>query len=630
MNTNFPSGQTTPDFPTLPSTQQRKTPWWLPPLIVIGLIVVAGVLGLLLPSDIPFSPFQFPRLSMPREEPSVLLLELGDLPEWRQATIAELFGKRKEVTFSEVLTALQVAQEDPSVRGLYLRLIGTELGWAKLEELRDALVAFRQSGKFIYAYMDVGAEKDYALALAADSIFMPSEGFLKLSGFAAVGVFLPGFLQKLGVTAYVEQFEEYKSAGEPFARHSFSPAARENIRAILAHRYHRFLKWVEQRRGISASTLQQRVFPQVLHRPDSLKAWGLIDGIAHETEVRNLIAHRLSLRDTLQVSKRLISIARYLGSTAVRKWHQREVKKPAIAIVYGVGGIVPGRGPGDPFSEPTIASDDFIAALREAERNEDVGAIIVRLDSPGGSALASDAIWTELRRIARHKPLYASLSDVAASGGYYLAVGCDTIIAHPSTLTGSIGVIFIMFNFAGTAQKLGVGIDTVGSNPEAFSLATPFIPYSERERQRFRTLGAAIYQHFLQVVSQQRRMSLEQIRERARGRVWTGEEAFRVKLVDTLGGLSTAIALAKRRLGIAPEKPVRILEFPRRKEPLELLLELFQVEPTDDTRKAFLSATFGSVPRHFRRYALSTLQLWELSQREPIVKVLPWWALPLL
>ncbi len=629
MTTDFPSRQTPADFPTPASSPRRKTPWWIPPVVVLGLLALATLLSVLLPSDTP--PIGLPRLTFPRidltlqtaqHKPAVLLLELGDLPEWHQPSLGELFGATPHVTFCDALTALQIAQHDPNIGGLYLRLTGSTLGWARQEELWDAIDAFRRSGKFVYAYLEFGSEGEYALALAADSIFMPREGLLELNGFAALGLFFPGLLQKLGVEYYVEQFEEYKAAGEPLARRSFSPAARENLRDLLQHRYRRFVSRIEQRRGIPETTLRQRVFRQGLQEPDSLQAWGLIDGIVHETELLTLMARRLQLRDTAQIHKHLLRFGRYLTSSAVRRWKQKAAQRPAIALVYGLGAIVPGKA--DPWSEPQIAAEDFIKTLRAAADDEDVGAIILRIDSPGGSVLASDAIWTELRRIAQRKPIYASMGDVAASGGYYLALGCDTLIAHPSTLTGSIGVILALPNVAGTLHKLGLEADTVLTNPEAF-FAHPFFPYEKAAKQRIHAIAHGIYERFLEKVALRRQMDREQVRKRARGRVWTGEEAWHLGLVDTLGGLSTALALAKQRLAIPEDQPVALRIFPRHKTPWELFLELVNSEETAAEGRSTVAQSVSVLPPRLRSVARYVLQLWHISLREPVMMALPWW-----
>jgi len=600
----------------------------VPPLVVVALAVVYGILSWLLPSGFPFLgiTFEGPK---PAEKSSVLLLELGSLPEWQPSSWRELF-ETPPVSFRQVLTALRVAQEDEAIRGLYLRLTSSSLGWARREELREAIAAFRARGKFVYAYVDAGTEGDYELALAADSIFMPQGAVLNLSGFRTVGLFVPELLRKLGVEYHVEQFEEYKSAGEPVVRRSFSPAARENLQALLRQRYQHFVAWVKQRRGIGEEQLRF-VFAHGLQSPDSLKAWGLIDSVAHETEVLNLIAHRLGMKDTLEISKRLIPLARYVRSSAVKRWERTAASRPAIGVVYAVGGIVPGRTQQSPWGEPLVASDAFIEALRQAERDEDVGAIIVRIDSPGGSVLASDAIWTELRRIARRKPVYASMSAVAASGGYYIAMGCDTIVAHPATLTGSIGVILALPNFAGTLRKLGVDVDTVEANPEAL-FGDPFLPYGEREKRRFHEWGAEVYQLFLRKVAARRHMSLEQLRQYARGRVWSGTEAFQRGLVDTLGGFSTALELAKRRLGIPPERPVAVREFPRRKSLWEVVLEdLFESDDAGESGhlQTAAAALSGLLPEASRPLARYLLQLWQLSQKEPVLLALPWWWMAL-
>lgn len=621
MAADFPTRQAGEEFPTRP--QQRRTPWWLPPLVVAALLGIYAVLTWLLPDA-----FQLPSVRIEglgrQEKPSVLMLELGELPEWQPPSWRELFGE-PAVSFREVLRALRAAQDDEAIRGLYLRLTASSLGWARREELREALAEFRARGKFIYAYVDAGSEGDYELALVADSIFVPRGALLMLSGFRTVGFFFPELLRKLGMEYHVEQFEEYKSAGEPLVRRSFSPAARENLHAVLQQRYERFVAWVKERRALDEERLRA-VFAQGLQSPDSLKAWGLIDGVAHETEVLNLIAHRLGLKDSLEVAKRLIPIGRYVRSSAVQRWERKAPSHPVVGIVYAVGAIVPGREQQGVFGEPQVASDAFIEALRQAEQDEEVGAIIVRIDSPGGSVLASDAIWTELRRIAHRKPVYASMSALAASGGYYIAMGCDTIVAHPATLTGSIGVILALPNVAGTLRKLGVDVDTVKANPEAL-FGNPFLPYGEREKQRFHELGAEVYQLFLQKVAERRRMSLEQLRQYARGRVWSGQEAYQLRLVDTLGSFTTALELAKRRLGIPPERPVAIREFPRRKSFWEALLEdLFERGSQGEGRQ--LQAVAGMLrvlPGASQRLVCYLGQLWQLSQREPVLLALPWW-----
>ncbi|MEN3026404.1 MAG: signal peptide peptidase SppA [Chlorobiota bacterium] len=620
MSADFPTRQRDPDFPTQAPPQRRKTPWWIPPLVVAGLAAVYVLLSLLLPRWLPLDDLKLPSITTDDREPSVLLLALGSLPEWRQGSVAELFGAPPQATFRETLEALRIAQSDPSIKGAYLRLSLSSTGWAQREELIEALLEFRKSGKFVYAFMEAGDERDFMLAAAVDSIFMPPGGLLKLSGFSVSELFLTGLLEKLGISFHVEQFEEYKSAGEPFVRRSFSLAARRNLLELLQQRYRRFAALVEAQRKVAPSELQ-RLLSKGVHTPDSLRAAGLIDGVVHETELLISLARRIGLKDTLEMRERLLSVARYRDTKPWERWHKRAPSRPAIAIVYASGPIVPGRQ-SDPFSSPVIAAEDLIEALRKAERDKDIAAIILRVDSPGGSVLGSDAIWTELRRIAQHKPIYASLGPVAASGGYYLAMGCDTIIAHPTTITGSVGVILMLPNYSGTLRKLGITVDTVTSNDGAL-FADPSLPYPKAQLQRFRELGAEMYRLFLQKVAAQRNMSLEEVRERARGRVWSGEDAYRQRLVDTLGGLSVAINIAKRRLGIPPDQPVAIRDFPEPKDPLELLLEALRGGSSGSALSRLKEAFLELVPQQARTAAQHALQLQELSQREPLLLALP-------
>lgn len=606
---------------TTPTSAQRSgwRRWWVPLLVVSGLLSLLLLLLTLIGVTTVLRRFEsaFQTAELPKGR-SFLLLELTDLPEWQPGALLPSGAKP---TLWQALAALRFAREDEDVAGLYLRLGATQLGWAKLAELGAAIDSFRAAGKPVYAYLEVGAERDYAIALHADSIFMPREGLLELSGFAATGLFWTELLDKLGIRYHVEQFEEYKSAGEPFVRRSFSPAARQNLQELLAERYRAFVELVSQRRGISEERLRT-LFSQALHTADSLLAQGLIDGVLYESELLARLARRIGRKDTLaeQVRRSFFPIAAY-AERALEKRSSR--RYPAIAVVYAVGGIVPGRGRDFPFSGPVVASEDFIPELQRAAADEEVGAIILRIDSPGGSVLASDAIWTELRRIAQRKPVYASMSDVAASGGYYLAMGCDTIVAEKQSLTGSIGVIIAIPNLSGTAGKLGIAVDTVQSNPGALFLS-PLLPFAPAQLERLHRLGEQFYRNFLTRVAQRRGMHPDSLRPIAKGRVWSGHAAYRLGLVDTLGGLQTAIALAQRRLGIPSERFPRIKEFPRRKDLLELLLEQFSATE----RSAAMPELVRLLPPALQRKLEQAVLLWKLSWSEPILALLPPELLP--
>ncbi len=357
---------------------------------------------------------------------------------------------------------------------------------------------------------------------------MPTEGLLEMNGFGAVYAFYKGFLDKIGVKYEVAQFEEYKSAPEVYLRKNFTAPAREELKELVVHRHEQFVGAVSTSRNIEAQKIRT-ILAEGKYEAQSMLADGLITGIRSEQRLHDAMRNR-----TRGVSKaddekalRMVGLQSYIGSQ-----HYRSLEKEnsdadkQIAIIAGAGTIVSGSDDDGPFGGGggMMTATSMIKYLRKARENKKIKAIILRIDSPGGSVIASDAIWEEIQKTRAVKPVYASMSDYAASGGYYVAMPCDTIIAHPETITGSIGVFVTIPNAADMIDKIGVTVDTVTSAPHALFL-DPAIPFSAYDRDKLYKQAEGIYKRFVGRVASARGMQYEQARSVAKGRVWLGSAA---------------------------------------------------------------------------------------------------------
>jgi protease IV len=559
-----------------------RSRWWIP--LVVVLVIIFGFFALI--AGVVFSlGSAFDKKTVTVKENSVLLLNISEAIEERTGSnnaIASLFDDSdKSPSFLDVLSGIKRAKTDANIRGIYIKG-GVQAGGAKLAEIRSALEEFKQSGKFIYAFIGYGAERDYYIASVADSIFMPTEGLLEMNGYSVVGAFFKGTLEKIGVDYYVEQFEEYKSAVEPYTRTSFSEPAKQEVRELLESRSADFVATVAKSRSMRPEAVRA-VLARGVYTPDSLLALGFIDGIRGETTLRDAMKSRLfgganagaktnaktNAKDTTKNTAtsddaadgrklRLVSLASYVGSDSYTKAGEsgKADDDKQIALVIASGTIVTS---GD--EDDQVVSTAFIKNLRKARDNSKVKAIIIRIDSPGGSVYASDEMWEEIRKVSAQKPVYASMSDVAASGGYYMAMACDTIVAHPNTITGSIGVLLMIPQATRLISNIGVTVDTVVTSPSAI-IYDPSLPFTDANKARLHEQSGYIYQRFVSRVAASRHRSYDEIRAVAKGRVWTGTAARGNGLVDTLGGLYTAIGIAKRRIGIADSVKVSIHRYP--------------------------------------------------------------------
>ncbi len=481
----------------------------------------------------------------------------GALPEQPPSSLG-FFLDNRSVTLRTIVRSLQQAAEDDRVKAVVLRVNTLpDAGWAKTQELRSAIERFRGSGKPVYAHLEYGGNKEYYLASACSKVFMVPTGFLDVTGLAAEVTFFKKTLDKLGVEAQFEGIGKYKNAPNQFTQTGFTEPHREQMEALLDGLFNDYIQGIASARGKKVEEVRALIDHGPFLAREAVEQ-GLVDELLYHDEL----------------VKKLGDAARVTPAKYVRRWRDFSLRsRPKLAIVYVVGEIVSGESQGGPFGGEGFSGSDTVArAIKDAHEDKDIKAIILRVDSPGGSGVASDVIWREVRRAQEDKPVIASMGDVAASGGYYVSMGCDAIVAHPGTITGSIGVFAGKFALRGLYDKLGITeeILTRGQHADLFSL---YRPWSEPEREKVRHLAEGFYTDFVAKVAQSRGKSPEEIHAVAQGRVWTGRDAMASGLVDTLGGFDVAIELAKEKAKIAKTQEVELVLLPEPKGLLETLLE---------------------------------------------------------
>ena len=525
-----------------------------------------------------------------------------------------------------VIDRIGKAKVDPKVKGLLVRLNGLSIGLAKGYELRRAIEDFRTSGKRAFAFLESAENADYVVATAADEIVMPESGWLMLKGVAAEVTFFKTLFDKLGVQADWMQVGEFKSYGEPFTRTEMSKAFREEITSLLDDNFAMVIEAVARRQGIKTDDARTLI-NNGPYSPEAARAAGLINRIRYADAIEAELAQDLGVEtvkldpkygkksETVDLSgfAGFMKMIQMLSGEGLKK---AESKNPKVALIYAQGGINTGKSTSSLWGDATMGSDTVIKHLREAERNETVKAIVLRVDSPGGSALASDLIWREVVRI--DKPIVASMSDVAASGGYYISMGADRIFAEPGTLTGSIGVTGGKFVVAGLMDKLGVATDTVTVGQNG-TLLSPFQPFSPTERAAMQRLMDETYRQFVTKAAQGRKMTYEQLDKLAGGRVYTGRQAQKLGLVDELGTLGEAITAAKVLAQLDSAGETELLILPKAQGVLEAL-----VSPLDDRDVLAPDLGIGLLAPAIARPVLARLDLFrQILSREPVMVALP-------
>jgi protease-4 len=507
----------------------------------------------------------------------------GDLDEAPLPSEPLLGGSLEN--FKTKLDRIKKARKDPAVQALYLQLDELGIGWGKVDELSRAVADFRQAGKKVFAYLESGQTKDYVIALGCDEIILPESGWLMLTGVRAEVTFYKNLFDKIGVQADMLRMGDAKSAAEPFISTKMSEASRKQLEGVLDDYYEKsIVERIVRTRAAQKFTAEQ-VKKLIDEGPFTAKkalAVGLIDRVAYADELPDLAKKTLKAEQVKVVKNyghekgedidfsNPFALFKLLAPPK-----SSSSKNPKIAVIYATGVITSGRSGMSLLGGESCGSTTMIEAIRQAEADKTVKAIVLRVDSPGGSALASDLIWNELNKCK--KPVLASMSDVAASGGYYISMAAQKIYAEPGTLTGSIGVFGGKLAIGGVYDKIGINTEIIsrGANANLFSMTRPF---SKSEREAMTALLKDVYDQFLDKAIAGRKkagktMARPELEKIAGGRIWTGRQALANGLVDELGTLDDAVAAARKMGGMAEDKEPELLILPKTKGLLDSLLD---------------------------------------------------------
>ncbi|MCU0359806.1 MAG: signal peptide peptidase SppA [Bacteroidia bacterium] len=487
------------------------------------------------------------------------------------------FGEEKGMGLNVLIQKIKDAQGDESISGIYLGFKEPEIGFAALEELRNALLEFKKSGKFIYAYAEYYTQKHYYLASVSNKVFLNPQGMFDWKGLHMNLMFFKQTFEKLDIDVQVFRHGKFKSAVEPFLLDKMSEANRLQSESFLNSIWGTMLNNIAKERKLTVDELNAMANQlSILQPTDALGKF--VDALAYEDEVMNELKAKTGLKESDKLS--FMAMSQY-KNTKVKK---AKAKAPKIAVVYAIGGI--GSGEGD---DEEIGSERLAKAIREARMDSNVKAVVLRVNSPGGSALASDVIWREMTLCKQAKPTIVSMGNVAASGGYYISCAADRIFAQPNTITGSIGVFGLLPSFKRMFEnKLGITLDTVNTN--AYSdIASGLRPLTQTEINYIQNSVEAVYNTFTLRVAEGRNMSQAEVDSIGQGRVWSGSEALKIKLVDELGGLDDAIAYAAKKANAADFK---ILELPKQSNPLDAFMGKKETELETRLMQKNLGATY--------------------------------------
>ncbi len=452
---------------------------------------------------------------------------------------------------------IQKAKRDPRIKCLLLRINRLSCDWAKIDELRETILNFQESGKKVYAYLDEAHDfdKEYYLATACNKIFFHPLGWLGINGLGGNILFFKKALEKMGIEVESEHVEEYKTAYNMFTEEGFTPAHKEMMVSLYENIYLNYIKTLAEKRGKTEDEVKELIDQGIFQGEEALEA-GLVDGLLYEDEVEEFLQEKGKRLSKITHEKYLKINPSSLGLMKGRR----------IALIYGMGLIHSGESTSQTMGGTTLAR-----WIKSARKDKSIAAIVFRVDSPGGSAIASDIIWREIKLAKKEKPVIVSMSDVAGSGGYWISMAAHKIVAQPLTLTGSIGVISGKLNMTKLYEKLGITSERLvyGKRADMYSTLRSLTP---EERQLLKREIRWIYEKFLEKVSEGRNLPKEEVDRVGKGRVWTGQQAKELGLVDEIGGLQRAIELAKELAGISKEEEVKFVVWPKKVSLFSLLL----------------------------------------------------------
>ncbi|MCB8963803.1 MAG: signal peptide peptidase SppA [Bacteroidales bacterium] len=490
---------------------------------------------------------------------------------------------KNSMGLNNILKAIENAKDDENIKGIFMEIDAVGAGAATIEEIRDALIDFKSSGKFIISYSDTYSQKAYYLATISDKVYLNPEGMVEWMGLRSEIMFYKGALEKLGVEPQILRHGKFKSAVEPFMLDKMSPENREQTLTYMGSIWNHWVDGISKARNISVEKLNGLANNMEIFNGKSCMDNSLVDSLIYKDQ---LIDKLKALTETPEKEDlKTVTLAKYFKVPAPKT----KFSKEKIAVIYAQGEIGMGEG-----SDEAIGSDGISRAIRKARRDSSIKAIVFRINSPGGSALASEVIWREVELANKVKPVIVSMGDVAASGGYYIAAPATTIMASPTTITGSIGVFGLFFNLQNTLnKKIGINVDVVKTNDHAdfFSMYRPMTAEERAVGQRF---IEETYQTFIGHVAVGRNMDVAKVDEIGQGRVWSGVNAKEINLIDQFGGLKAAIKLAAEKANV---EKYRLVELPEQKDPVQELIATM----TGEAKAFFLNDELGFAYKEYNR-----------------------------
>jgi len=527
--------------------------------MVIGIISIIFIFGIIASSG--------SSESVSISKPHILKLELsGAIQDRVEKTpfdvYGEFFGSEiKAIGLNDLLANIHKAKTDENISGIYIEIGYLSAGFATLEEIRNALLDFKESGKFITTYSEVYTQRAYYIASVSDDICIYPEGAIELKGLNSTITFYTDALKKIGVEPQIIRHGKFKSAVEPFMLTEMSAANREQTELYIGSIWDEYVDNVAEDRGLTNERLNEIINNFEIRNPKDALNLGLVDRLCYRDQLQNHLS--TLMKETKYSEVKFISLNKYQKVNYENA--RAKFKKDKIAVIYAQGEIRSGEG-----SETIIGSERISKALRKAREDDKVKAIVLRVNSPGGSALASDVIWRESKLAQEVKPVIVSMGDVAASGGYYIACAADKIYASPNTITGSIGVFGILMSFEELyTEKIGLTFDQVKTNRFA-DLGNTTRPLTKEEYTIIQESVVEIYETFTSKVAEGRNMSQRNVDAIGQGRVWSGVNAMDINLIDEYGGLNDAI---KGAAELAELDDYRVYELPEQKDPLQELLQ---------------------------------------------------------
>ena len=543
--------------------------------LVVVLIGVAILVSAAATAMLYFMVSAGPRVA---SQSTLVLRPGGELVELVPNDVLQFVGPSDARTVRGYVEALRKAKVDSRITAVLLapRPL-TSPFWGKVQELHEAILDFKTSGKPVYAFLEYGGDREYYLATAADKIFLVPTATLDLTGVASYEVFLRGTLDWIGTYPDLMHIGDYKTAINVFTEQTFTPAHKEMSVSLNRDQFEQLVRAIADGRRKPEAEVRIAIDEGPL-LPEHALRHGLVDDLAYEDELDDLVGG-VGAPGTLK----LIESEDYADITWESLGVQRRNK---IAVLNAVGAITSGKSGYDPVNGPVMGSDSFVEYIRRIRADSSIRAIILRVDSPGGSSTASDVIWRELM-ITKNgeggRPIIVSMSDLAASGGYYIAMAGDVIVAQPGTLTGSIGIYSGKYVTGGSFEKLGANVESTSTGKHA-EIYSPDRRFTDEERAKVMESMQAFYDQFVEKVAEARQTTPEKVDQIAQGRVWTGQQARQVGLVDQLGGMQTAVAAAKQRARIPADEEVELVVYPPRRSFYEVLSESLE-QPTT-TRQA--------------------------------------------